>query len=77
MILVDAAGARELVEAAVVAFSVLGGVMAYLSGYFAAEALSHDQPPGVLARRVNEGIGQGFKWGSLAAVFALIIMVWT
>jgi len=51
--------------------------MAYSSGYFAARALAQDQPPEFLARRINEGIGHGFVWGSLSAVIALIIMVWS
>jgi membrane protein YqaA with SNARE-associated domain len=74
---VEASSARELLEAAVAAFSVLGGFMAYWSGYFAARAIAENQPPHVLAQRVNEGIGEGFLKGSLPAILALIIVVWS
>ena len=74
---VDASGARELIEAAVAAFSVLGGGMAYTSGFYAAQALTQRQPPEIVAQRVNEGIGKGFAWGSLPAIPALIIVMWS
>jgi hypothetical protein len=73
----DAESARGLIEAAVVAISVLGGAMAYFSGYSAAQAISERQPPDILGQRINEGIGEGFSWGWPAAILALIIMLWT
>jgi hypothetical protein len=73
----EAGDARELLEAAVAAFSVLGGSMAYFSGYFAAQALSEHQPPHLVAQRVNEGMGEGFVKGALPAIAALIIIVWS
>lgn len=77
MVPVEANSARELLEATVAAFSVLGGFMAYLSGYLAAQALAAHQPPHVVAQRINEGIGEGFIGGSLPAISALIIVVWS
>jgi hypothetical protein len=68
---------RELVESAVTAISILGGAMAYCSGYFAAQALAAHSAPDTVAQRVNEGIGQGFVMGSPLAVVALIIEAWT
>ena len=73
----DAGSARGLLEAAVVAISLLGGTMAYFSGYAAAQAISEQQPPDILGQRINEGIGEGFSWGWPAAILALIIMTWT
>jgi hypothetical protein len=74
---IEAGSARELVEAVVTAFAVLGGFMAYFSGYLAAQALAERQPPHVVAQRVNEGIGEGFVKGALPAISALIIVVWS
>ena len=77
MVPIDPVGARELVEAAATAVSILGGAMASCSGYFAAQALSTRQTPSTVAHRVNEGIGEGFSWGWPIAVFTLIIELWT
>lgn len=77
MLPVDATDARDLLNAAVTAVSVLGGAMAYTSGYFASQATSEGQPSDVLSQRVNEALGRGFDWGWPAAVMALIIGVWT
>ncbi|MGE5283274.1 MAG: hypothetical protein ACM3N0_13325 [Chloroflexota bacterium] len=73
----DPAGAREFLEAVIAAFSLLGGCMAYLSGYYAARALDRNATPDDLAHVVNEGIGVGFKYASPASIVALIIMVWS
>jgi hypothetical protein len=72
----DAGSTRELLEAMIAAFAVLGGLMAYFSGYLAAQGLAESQPPHVVAQRVNEGIGEGFIKGVLPAILALIIVVW-
>ena len=77
MIPIAPGDARSVIEAAVTGFSVLGGGMAYTSGYYAAQALAQGQPPEVVAQRVNEGIGDGFNWGALPALVALIIVVWS
>jgi hypothetical protein len=67
---------RGLIEAAVTAVSVLGGVMAWQSGFAAAQAMSQRQTPAVLTRWINEGIGEGFLWGAPLAVLAFIILLW-
>lgn len=72
---VDLTSARELLEAIVAAFSVLGGGMAYFSGYNAARALAQAQPPAVVAHCVNEGLGQGFEICWPLSTVALFVMV--
>jgi hypothetical protein len=74
---VDATGAREFLEAIIAAFSMLGGGMAYLSGYYAAHALAQNSSSEDLAHAVNEGVGVGFKYASPASIVALIIMAWS
>jgi membrane protein YqaA with SNARE-associated domain len=77
VISLDAGNARELLEAIVTAVSVLGGVMAYWSGYSASQAIVENQSPDVLSHRVNIGLGEGFRAGRPAAVVALIIGIWS
>lgn len=77
MVLIDPSTAREFLEGIVAAFSVLGGAMAYSSGFGAARAFLVGSPSEVLAHQVNEGIAWGFLYGSPLAVLALIIMAWT
>lgn len=77
MISIDPSGAREFLEAIIAAFSVLGGGMAGLSGFRAAEALNQGQPPAVVAYRINQGIGFGYETFSPLSILALIIMLWT
>jgi hypothetical protein len=67
----------QLIEAAVTAISILGGAMAYCSGYTAAQGVSEELPPEILGHRVNEGLGEGSTWGWPTAIVALIIKVWT
>jgi hypothetical protein len=74
---IDAGSAGEFLEAIIAAFSVLGGGMAYCSGYGAAQALAERQPPEIVAQSVNEGIGLGFRHASPLSIVALIIMVWS
>lgn len=69
-------GVRELVESAVTAISVLGGAMAYLSGFHAAQAMAEKCTPEAVSRRLNEGIGLGFVVGSPLAIAALTIEAW-
>ncbi len=73
----DPTSARVFLEAVIAAFAVLGGGMAYASGLAAAEALSQEQPPEVLAHRINEGIANGFVSASPLSIVALIIVLWT
>lgn len=74
---IDPSGAREFLEAIVAAFSVLGGGMAYFSGYGAAQALAQGQTPEIIAQWINEGIGLGFRYLSPLSIVALIIMTWS
>lgn len=74
---VDPESARSLLDGAIAAFSVLGGGMAYLSGYYANQALAQNQSPEQLSQRVNEGLGLGFRFGSPLSIVALIIMAWS
>ncbi|HEX8690273.1 MAG TPA: hypothetical protein VF729_08520 [Solirubrobacterales bacterium] len=74
VIALDAAGIRELLEAAIAGFSVLGGGMACISGFFAERALARGQAPAVMAHQVNEGIALGFRLFSLPAIAAVVIM---
>jgi hypothetical protein len=69
--------ANQLIETAVTAVSVLGGEMAYCSGYAAVRALSEEQPPDLLSQQINEGLAEGFSWGWPSAIVALIIKIWT
>jgi hypothetical protein len=73
----DTGDARELLEAAVTAVSILGGVMAYKSGYSATRAMAECRPPDILSQRVNEGLGEGFAAGWPLAILAYIIEAWT
>ena len=66
-----------MLEALFAAFSVLGGYMAYLSGYYASQALAQGSPPDVISQRVNEGLALGFRFAAPLSIVALIIMVWT
>jgi hypothetical protein len=74
---VDATAARDFLEALVAGFSVLGGVMAYWSGFRAAQAYARGLPADELAYQVNAGIAEGFTAGSPLAICALMLMGWT
>lgn len=74
---IDATGAREFLEAIIAAFSVLGGGMAYFSGFAASQALTQGQSPEHVAHRINEGVAEGFELSSPLSIVALIIVVWT
>ncbi len=73
----DADSVRALLEAIIAAFAVLGGVMAYFSGFEAFAALLRNSSRIVVAERINQGMGVGFGVGVPAAVVALMIMGWT
>jgi len=74
---VDPESARQFLEATIAALSILGGGMAYLSGYKSSEALAEGQPPEVIGRCVDEGIAVGFRASWPVSVVVLIIMVWS
>lgn len=77
MFSIESGDANQLIDAAVTAISILGGGMAYCSGYAAARAVSEEQPPDIVSQQVNKGLAEGFSWGWPAAIVALIITVWT
>lgn len=77
MIPIEPHDAREFLEAIIAAFSVLGGIMAYFSGYAAYRALILEESPSVITQSINEGIGDGFELGVPAALVALMIMGWS
>lgn len=74
---VDPTSARDFLEAIIAAFSVLGGAMAYFSGFAAFQAVAREQPPESVAHRVNEGIAEGFGLAWPVSIAALMIVVWT
>lgn len=51
--------------------------MAYYSGLAAAEAVTEGQSAAELAHSINEGVAEGFNWGSPLAAIALMIMLWS
>ena len=77
MISIDPAVAREFLEGIVAAFAVLGGFMAYFSGFEASRAFAAGQAHELVAHRINEGLAFGFNLGTWAAIMALMIMGWT
>jgi len=77
MALIDPTDVSNFIEATVTAASILGGVMAYWSGYLTANALASGQPPEIVAQRLNEGIGRGFSWGGPLSAVVLIIGAWS
>lgn len=74
---IDFAAAREFLEGLIAAFSVLGGGMAYFSGFRAAQALAQGLSPEVVAHSINEGVGVGFEMFSPLSIMALIIVAWS
>lgn len=76
MIPVDPSVARELLEALIAGFAVLGGFMAYASGFAAYRGLAQELPSPQVTHRINEGLGEGFVVGAPVAVLALMIMGW-
>lgn len=72
---IDVASARAFLEAIIAGFSVLGGGMAYFSGFNAAEAVGQELPPETVAHRINEGIGRGFEIFVPVSVAAFAVMM--
>ena len=77
MAIVQTDASRELLDAVIAAFAMLGGSMAYWSGFGAARSHAADEPPSDLAYAVNLGLAHGFNVGAPAAVVALIISLWS
>lgn len=76
MLSLEASDIRVLIEAAVTAVSILGGVMALFSGYAAARAMSRRRAPSVLSQWINEGIGEGFTVGAPLAALIFALFLW-
>ncbi|HWM63958.1 MAG TPA: hypothetical protein VNP96_08230 [Solirubrobacterales bacterium] len=74
MVPLDLTGLRSFLEALIAGFSVLGGGMAYLSGSYAATALADERSADFVARRVNEGLGEGFTLSRWLSIIAFTIM---
>lgn len=68
---------RMLIDAAVTGVSMLGGTMAFISGYKGALALAGSERPAVVAQSINEGICRGFIWGLWPAFSTFIVVLWT
>lgn len=77
MLIPEIGDVRNLIESAVTAISVLGGAMAFESGYAANKATSENLDPQIVAQRINEGLGKGFSWSRIPATFCLMILLWT
>lgn len=71
----DPESARGILEALIAASSILGGGMAYMSGFRARQALAEDLPPELVTHSINEGIGDGFATAWPLATVALFVMV--
>jgi hypothetical protein len=74
MLPIDLASARPLLEALIAAFSIVGGAMACASGFNADQAITEGRSADIVARRINEGVGYGFRlsWRLSAGVFAIM-----
>jgi hypothetical protein len=67
---------RGLIEAVVAGASILGGAMAYETGFAAARAVARGASPAALSWEINRGVARGFMWGSPLAAFAPILVGW-
>lgn len=74
---VEAGEFSALVQTVVTAVSILGGAMAYTSGYRAARSLAREDLPDAVGQRINEGLGIGFTIGVPLAIVVFIIEAWT
>jgi hypothetical protein len=77
MAALDPGGLHTLIETAVTAVSVLGGAMAYASGFAAAQGVAAGDSPQQLSARINEALAKGFVYGGPLSALALIIEGWT
>jgi hypothetical protein len=67
---------RDLIEIAISAAAVLGGVMAFASGRAAAESAIAGDPSEILADRINLGLADGFLASlPVAACVAIFLAV--
>jgi hypothetical protein len=67
---------RDLIEIAISGAAVLGGAMAFVSGWAASRSVAGADPPEVLADRINRGLAFGFRIGlpfaGLGAIFLAV-----
>jgi len=73
----DVEALKAMVEAAISAASVLGGAIAYQTGFAAADAVSREASPQTLSEELNVGVAYGFQWGAPLSASVLILMGWT
>lgn len=64
------------VQSAITAVSLLGGAMAYMSGYRAARARNEGCNSDGLAHAINVGLTEGFVAGIPVAAFVAILELW-
>jgi hypothetical protein len=67
--------AYVLLEAVIAAASVLGGLMAFFSGWRASQARASGASPASLQEAINVGIAVGFDRGLGLAILALLIVI--
>lgn len=72
----DVEALKAMIEATISAASILGGAIAYQTGYAAADAVSRGAPPSILSEEINLGVASGFQWGGPLSAFVLILMGW-
>jgi hypothetical protein len=64
-----------LLQAVIAAASVLGGLMAFFSGWRASQARAAGHSPASLQVAINDGIADGFDRDLGLAILALLIVV--
>ncbi len=74
MATIDILSARDWVELMISGVSVLGGFMAYSSGFEAWLAEARDAEAAEIGACVNEGLARGFGIGIRAALIAIAIL---
>jgi hypothetical protein len=74
MALATISSTSDFIEVIVSGVSVLGGAMAWFSGFQASQSVRIGQRPEVVSRRINEGLATGFDNGLRLAVIALILL---
>jgi hypothetical protein len=73
----DPDSVRDLLDALVTAYAVLGGAIAYQCGLAATMSRAAGASLADTAEAINKAMAHGFVVGVLAALFAAMIVVWT
>lgn len=76
MVGIAAGELQSVVQSAITAVSLLGGAMAYMSGYRAARARNKGCDSDTLAQAINVGLTEGFVAGIPVAAFVAILELW-